>query len=133
MSQKEKCLERLEELFRNLDGGMTAERYFEMQEQMGLPIEEDKIPPSIEDFPDLVAEGLEIFNRLGDRVYPDIGYIGKDFTNLALYMNIYGVNEKDKDFLLQIIEWLDARAIKKSAEQLKREYDKMKRKNSGRK
>ena len=98
-----------------------------MQEQMGQPIEEDKIPPTLEDFPEIVADGLEIFNRLGDRVYPDIGYIGKDFTNLNLYMEVYGVNEKDRDFLLEIIEWLDARAIKKAAEQLKREYDKMKR------
>ena len=99
-----------------------------MQEQMGQPIEEDRIPPTIDDFPEIVTDGLEIFNRLGDRVYPDIGYIGKDFTNLNLYMEVYGVNEKDRDFLLEIIEWLDARAIKKAAEQLKREYDKIKRK-----
>ena len=131
MNQKEKCLERLEEMFKNLDTGMTAERYFEMQEQMGLEVEEDKIPPSMEDFPELVADGLQIFNRLGDRVYPEIGYVGKDYTNLKLYMNVYGIEEEDKDFLLEIIEWLDARAIKKAAEQLKREYDKIKRKSSG--
>ena len=110
---------------------MTAEKYFEMQEQMGQPIEEDKIPPTMEDFPEEVEVAIDIFNRMGDRVYPDIGYIGKDFTNLNLYMEVYGV--EDKDFLLQIIEWLDARAIKKSSEQLKREYDKIKRKSSGRK
>ena len=85
----------------------------------------------MEDFPEEVEVAIEIFNRMGDRVYPDIGYIGKDFTNLNLYMEVYGV--EDKDFLLQIIEWLDARAIKKSSEQLKREYDKIKRKSSGRK
>ena len=131
MSQKEKCLERLEELFKNLDTGMTSERYFEMQEQMGLEIEEDRIPPSMEDFPEIVTNALQLFNRLGDRVYPEIGYIGKDYTNLKLYMNVYRIEEEDKDFLLEIIEWLDARAIKKSQEQLKREYDKMKRKSSG--
>ena len=131
MSQREKYLERLEELFKNLDTGMTAERYFEMQEQMGLEIEEDRIPPSMEDFPEIVENALQLFNRLGDRVYPEIGYIGKDYTNLKLYMNVYGIEEEDKDFLLEIIEWLDARAIKKSQEQLKREYDKMKRKSSG--
>jgi len=102
-----------------------------MQEQMGQPIEEDKIPPTMEDFPEIVEEALQIYNRLGDRVYPEIGYIGKDYTNLNLYMGIYKIEEKDKDFLLEVIEWLDARAIKKSAEQLKREYDKMKRKSSG--
>ena len=129
MSQKQKCLERLEELFKNLDSGMTADRYFEMQEQMGLPIEEDKIPPTLEDFPEEVLDAMEIFNRLGDRVYPEIGYIGKDYTNLSLYMNIYSIQEENRDFLLEIIEWLDTRAIKKAAEELKRQYDKIKRKS----
>ena len=41
-------------------------------------------------------------------------------------MDIHGVS--NKDFFLELIEWLDARAIKKSQEQLKREYDKIKRK-----
>jgi len=131
VSQKEKCLERLEELFKNLDTGLTAERYFEMQEQMGQPIEEAKIPPDMNDFPDIVINAIQIFNRLGDRVYPEIGYIGKDFTNLNLYTKIYGIHKEEKDFLLEIIEWLDTRAIKQSADKLKREYDKIKRKSSG--
>lgn len=104
-----------------------------MQEQMGQPIEEEKIPLNLNDFPDIVSLALNIFGRLGDRVYPEIGYIGKDYTNLNLYMKIEGIKERQKDFFLEILEWLDARAIKKSAEQLKREYDKMKRKPSGRK
>ena len=132
MSQKEKCLERLEEMFKNLDSGLTAERYFEMQEQMGQPVDEEKIPPDMEDMPDIVVDAIQIYNRLGDRVYPEIGYIGKDYTNLNLYMKVHGVYEEDKDFLLEIIEWLDTRAIKKAAESLKREYDKIKRKSSGR-
>jgi len=115
-------------MFLNLDSGMTAEKYFEMQEQMGQPIEEDKIPPSMEDMPEIVIDAMSIFNRLGDRVYPEIGYVGKDYTNLKLYMEVYGIEENDKDFLLDIIEWLDTRAIKKAADTLKREYDRMKRK-----
>jgi hypothetical protein len=98
-----------------------------MQEQMGLEVEVEKMPLAVEDFPDIVINALNVFNRLGDRIYPDIGYIGKDFTNLKLYQKVYGI-EEDDDFFLEVIEWLDARAIKKSAEQLKREYDKMKRK-----
>ena len=43
-------------------------------------------------------------------------------------MEVYGIEESDKDFLLELIEWYDSRAIKKAAEQLKREYDKIKRK-----
>ncbi len=53
----------------------------------------------MEDFPDLVADGLQIFNRLGDRVYPEIGYIGKDYTNLKLYMEVYGIHEKAMNLL----------------------------------
>ena len=43
-------------------------------------------------------------------------------------MNIHGIEEQEEDFLLEIIEWLDSRAIKQSAAQLKREYAKLKRK-----
>jgi hypothetical protein len=74
-----------------------------------------------------VISAISTFNRLGDRIYPDIGYIGKDYTNLNTYQKVYGVDEDD-DFFLEILEWLDARAVKKSADQMKREYDKMKRK-----
>ena len=127
------CLKQLEELFLNLDQGINQDKYIEIQEQMGQPIEENKMPLSLDDFPDIVIIAINVFNRLGDRVYPEIGYVGKDFTNLNLYMEIEGVEKEQKNFFLEILEWLDARAIKKSAEQLKREYDKMKRKSSGRK
>jgi len=99
-----------------------------MQEQMGQPIDPKVMPVAIGDFPDIVLIAINIFNRLGDRVYPEIGYIGKDYTNLLMYMEMLGVETPDKDFFLEVIEWLDARAIKKSAESLKREYDKIKRK-----
>jgi len=34
----------------------------------------------------------------------------------------------DIEFFLEIMHWLDTRAIKSSSEQLKKEYDKLKRK-----
>ena len=107
---------------------MTRDRYFEMQEQMGLEPEEGMIPPDIEDLPELCHKALDIYNRLGDRVYPEIGFIGKDYTKLSLYMKVHGIEEHEEDFLLQLIEWYDSRAIKQSADQLKREYAKLKRK-----
>ena len=107
---------------------MTRERYFEMQEQMNLEPDIDKIPPDWEDMPEVVLDAVQIFNRLGDRVYPEIGYIGKDYTLLGSLLGAYKVEENEKDFLRELLDWLDARAIKKAAEQLKREYDKIKRK-----
>ena len=106
---------------------MTPERYFEMQEQMGVEIVEEDIPPSLDDMPQTVVTALEIFNYLGDRVYPEIGYIGKDYTMLNTYIDLWGLS-KENEFFYEVLQWLDARAIKESSERLKREYDKIKRK-----
>ena len=36
----------------------------------------------------------------------------------------------NKEFFINVLTWLDSRAIKKSQDQLKREHEKLKRKNS---
>jgi len=130
VSQKEKVISRLEKLYQHLDTGMTTDRYLEMQEQLGNEPVEDEIPPSWEDFPEIVIDAVNTFNQLGDRVYPDIGYTGKDYTNLDLFIDLYGIS--DTEFFVHILTWLDSRAIKRSSEQLKREHEKLKRKNNTR-
>lgn len=122
-------MKRLERIFQNLDTGMTREKYFMMMEQIGQEPKDHEIPPDWDDLPDVVVHAINIFNILGDRVYPEIGYVGKDYTNLELLIKAEGI--EDVDFLMEVLHWLDARAIKKSSEQLKREYDKLKRKSSG--
>ena len=108
---------------------MTRDKYLDMMEQLGREPIEEEIPPAWEDFPDIVVMAVNTFNYLGDRVFPDIGYVGKDYTNLPQYLQIYEV--EDKEFFLEILNFLDSRAIKQSSEQMKKEYDKLKRKNSG--
>ena len=108
---------------------MTAERYFTMMEQLGKEPVESEIPPEWEDFPDVVIDAINTWNHLGDRVYPDIGYVGKDYTNLNHWINVYMV--EDREFFLELLHWLDSQAIKKSSEQLKKEYEKLKRQNRG--
>ena len=127
--QKEKVIERLEKLHQNLDTGMTRERYLDLCEQMGNEPIEEEIPPDWSDLPEIVTHAVNTFNLMGDRVYPEIGYIGKDYTNLNHYIELYAI--EDKEFFLHVLSWLDSRAIKKSSDQLKREYDKMKRQSSG--
>lgn len=106
---------------------MTQDRYLEMAAQMGNePILED-LPPSWDDLPDVVIDAVNTFSQLGDRIYPDIGYVGKDYTNLNVFINLYGV--ADNEFFINVLTWLDSRAIKKSQESLKRERDKLNRKN----
>lgn len=121
--------ERLEEFHKNSDIGMSKDRYLEMQEQLGKKPSLDRCPPGIEDFPDILINSISIFNSLGDRVFPEIGYIGKDYTNLPILMNIYGID--NVTLLLEALSRLDSHAITKSQEHLKREHDKMKRKNRG--
>jgi len=125
-SQKAEALSRLERMYKNLDTGMTRNKYLTMCEQLGKEPNDIEIPPDWEDFPEIVRDAINSFNQLGDRVYPEIGFVGKDYTNLNHYLEIYDVN--DKEFFLEIISWLDSRAIKKSSENLKRQYDKLKRK-----
>lgn len=108
---------------------MTTDRYLTLCEQLGKEPSEKEMPPDWGDFPEIVQAAINTFNTLGDRVYPEIGYIGKDYTNLPLFINIYDI--EDVEFFLEILHWLDSRAIKKSSEQLKKEYDKLKRKTSG--
>lgn len=108
---------------------MTRDRYLDMMEQLGKEPVESEIPPDFEDLPDIVLNAVSTFNSLGDRVYPEVGYMGKDYTNLKHFLEIYVV--EDKEFFLEVLSWLDSRAIKKSSEQLKKEYDKLKRKTGG--
>lgn len=127
--QKEEVFKRLDIMYNNLETGMTKDKYLLVCEQLNKEPNPDRAPPDFNDFPEIVQCALRTFNLLGDRVYPDIGYVGKDYTNLTVYIEIYEV--EDKEFFLEVLSWLDSRAIEKSAAQLKREMEKLKRKSSG--
>ena len=98
-------------------------------EQLGKEPMEEEIPPDFEDLPDIVNQAVSTFNNLGDRVYPEIGYIGKDYINLPFFLDMYDID--DTEFFLEILSWLDSRAVKQSSEQLKRQYEQLKRKSRG--
>jgi hypothetical protein len=105
---------------------MTRERYFKMCEQLGQEPKENEIPPDIEDFPEVAIEAMNTFSNLGDRVYPEIGYMGKDFTTLPYYIDMYEI--KDTELFLEILTYLESRAINNSREYLNKEREKLKRK-----
>lgn len=128
-SQRDEALNRLERMLDNADSGMTRERYLEMCEQMGNEPLDEEIPPNYEDMPEVIIVALTTFSLLGDRVYPDIGYIGKDYTNLDHYIDVFGID--DKEYFMSILSWLDSRMIKKSSEEMKKQHDKLKRQSSG--
>ena len=105
---------------------MTRDKYLEMMDQMGKEPIEDEIPIAWEDFSFEVQQYLNIYNSLGDRVAADIGFLGKDYTKLELLIEVNMV--EDKELLLDVLEWLERRAIKESADSMKKERDKIKRK-----
>lgn len=97
-----------------------------MCEQLGKEPDADEIPPDLEDFPEEVQQAILTFGKLGDRIVADIGYLGKDFTALPLHMDLLDLD--NKSIFVETILRLDERLITKSAEAMKRERDKMKRK-----
>jgi hypothetical protein len=107
---------------------MTKDQYLMMCEQTGEEIDWEKCPPDWEDFPDIVIDALNIFHSMGDRVYPEVGYIGKDFANFEFLLKRYKVGEHQIDYVVETILWLDGRAIERSQKKLKAEYDRVKNK-----
>ena len=100
-----------------------------MVEQMGEEIDWERCPPDWDDFPESVGVSMEIFNQLGDKIYPEIGYIGKDFQNLDLLYNLYQIEQKaERDWIFELLLHLESDTIAKSQQKLKAEYDKIKRK-----
>lgn len=107
---------------------MTKEKYLDLCEKLGQDPSEERCPPGYEDFPEPVQQAIEVFNKLGDRVYPEIGYMGKDYTSINLHMEVVGVT--NKEIFLDTLIRLDAYMIKKSAEQLKKARDQAKKTKS---
>jgi hypothetical protein len=96
-----------------------------MCEQIGKEPDPEEIPPEVEDFPLDVQKALLLYNKLGDRIYPDIGYLGKDYTQLPIYMDVYEID--NKRIFLETLLRLDSKMIQKSSANLKRERDKLKK------
>ena len=107
---------------------MTKDQYLRMCEQTNMEIDWDRCPPDTEDFPESVLTAINIFNSLGDRVYGDVGYVGKDLTNLDFLLDLYAVQDHEKDWAFELLIFLDRRAIKASQKHIKAEYDKIKKK-----
>ena len=108
--------------------GMTKDQYLRMCEQTGEEIDWERCPPDLEDFPDSVYAGMSIFNSLGNRVFGDVGFVGKDYTNLDLLYKQYYIEEHEKEWLFEILLFLESKSIEQSQRHIKVEMDKIKKK-----
>ena len=106
---------------------MTQDRYYEMMEQLGKKPKEDEIPPDFKDFPEDVQNAINIYGALGDRIASEIGFLGKDYSNLDFILDTYHI--ENKELLMEILSWLDRRNIKASSDKLKKAHDKIKSKS----
>ena len=107
---------------------MNKDQYLRMCEQTGQEIEWDRVPPDIEDFPESVYTAMNIYNSLGNRIFPEIGFVGKDFTNLGILYDNYLVEKHQEDWIFELLLFLDNRSIEESQRRIKTEMDKIKRK-----
>lgn len=110
---------------------MTAERYFNLCEQLNQEPVESEIPPDWGDLPEIVQIALNMYSRLGDRLVAELGFVGKDYSLLETLLKQEGLHPSDEELVVEVITWLENRQIKRSADHLKKEHEKMKRKNQG--
>lgn len=122
---------KLDAFFKSLDSNVDEDKYLMLCEQLGETPDPDKLPMDFSDFPSVVQTAVHIYNSLGDRVAADIGYLGKEYSKLEYLLKVNLVTDFDLEYTLEIIEWLDRRAIKKSSDNMKKERDKLKRKSHG--
>lgn len=108
---------------------MTKEQYLRMVEQTGEEIDWDRCPPEPEDFPESVLTALNIYSSLGNKIFGDVGYTGKDFTNINLAFYIYKVKHyKEKAWVFELLLFIDSLQIDKNNKRLKASHDKMNKK-----
>ena len=108
---------------------MTKDQYLRMVEQTGEEIDWDRCPPDIEDFPPMVHTAVTLYNNLGDRVYSDVGFTGKDYTNLDFLLELEGLTTiREKELIMDFMHLFEREAIQESQRQIKASIDKIKRK-----
>lgn len=108
---------RLDRWIENFNKGWTKEKYLSLCAQVGDTPKAEKCPPGFEDLPEPVRQAIEVYNKLGDRVYPDVGFIGKDYTLAKLLMEQMGV--ANEEIFIDALVRLDAEMKRESQEQLK--------------
>lgn len=93
-------------------------------EQLGK--EPDKPPIGYEDLHPDCQIALNIYNRLGNRVYGDVGFVGKDYTNLPILIEVFGIT--NKEYLIDLLNVLDTFNINQSQKAMKKMMDDIKKK-----
>ena len=89
-----------------------------MAEQMGYTIDPSKAPPRIEDLPEEVSIAFELYSYFPDKVDGMAGYLGKDFSLFGTLMSVYEISKNIQAVVLEILVWMNQRAVTKAQAQL---------------
>lgn len=84
------------------------------------------MPIGFEDLPLECQLAYHIYNRLGNRVYGDVGFVGKDYTNLPMLIEIHNIF--DKCLLLTLLTKIESIEVADAQKKIKKMYDDMKKK-----
>ena len=104
---------------------MSKDQYLRMVEQTGEEIDWERCPPELDDFPETIHTAVQVYNGLVNYVFPDVGYIGKDYTLLEELFKYHVVEQREqKDWIIEILLFLEHREIKENQRRIKAENQK---------
>lgn len=95
---------------------MSKEQFIELHLDQGREPNWEKCPPGVEDFPYDVQIAINTYGKYQDRIVPDVGYIGKDFTLFSIIKQVENV--ENESLYLEALLQIDSFFIAKSQEQL---------------
>jgi len=123
--EKQNNLDNLDKYLKS-SGSMTRSQYLQLIEQTGRPYDEKKAPVAFEDLKPSVQIAIYIYNKLGNRIYGDVGMVGKDYTNLPILIEYLEI--QDVLHLMDLLQMQEASDVDKSQASIKKMYDDMKKK-----
>lgn len=125
-AEEQDTIQLIQKFLKDQDSPITKEKYLEVQKQLGKEPDPKYMPLGYEDLPEDAQLALIIYNKLGNRIYGDVGFTGKDYTNLPILISLYNIC--DVGLLLELLTVLDHHYIDKNQKQIKKMHDDMKRK-----
>lgn len=124
--EEQDTIQLIQKFLKDQDSPITKEKYLEVQKQLGKEPDPKYMPLGYEDLPEDAQLALIIYNKLGNRIYGDVGFTGKDYTNLPILIERHNIY--DTALLIDLLNVIDIYYIEKNQRQIKKMYDDMKKK-----
>lgn len=125
-SEEQLLIKELQKFLKDQDSPIKLETYLNMCEQLGKDPDPEEMPMSYDQLSYDCQLSFSIFTKLGSRVYGDVGFTGKDYTNLPILIEVHKII--DKSLLLSLLTTIESYYVEKSQKQIKKAHDDMKKK-----